>query len=54
MYKIFRNEINKKVCLCSQTIEDIELFKVICKNPEYEIYENGVNVTNKYRIEKEN
>ena len=54
MYKIFRNEINEKICLCTQKMEDIELFKIICKNSKYEIYEDDINVTNKYTSEKEN
>lgn len=53
MYKIYRKELNGKVCLCSKNFEDKEEFKSICKNLNYEIYEDGKNISNKYRPKKE-
>ena len=48
-YKIYRKELSGKVCLCSQTVEDKDQFKIICKNLDYEIYLDGKNVSHKYR-----
>ena len=52
MYKIYRKEIGGKICLCSQSTEDKELFKTICKNPDYEIYLDDKNISNKYKPKK--
>ena len=52
-YKIYRNELNGKVCLCTQPFENKEQFKEICKNVNHEIYLNGKNITHKYRNKKE-
>lgn len=49
MYKIYRKELGGKVCLCSQPMEDKEQFKIICKNPDYEIYLDNKNISSKYR-----
>ena len=51
-YLICRKEINKEVILCKQYIEEINLFKIIVKNDTYKIYENGKDVTKKYRSKR--
>ena len=52
MYKVYRKEFGKRICLCSQSFEDKELFKNICKNSNYEIYFDNKNISNKYRQNK--
>lgn len=49
MYKIYRKELGKKVCLCSQDFEDKEQFKAICSVADYEIYLDNKNITSKYK-----
>lgn len=49
MYKIYRKELGKKICLCSQDFEDKEQFKAICSVADYEIYLDNKNVTSKYK-----
>lgn len=49
MYKIYRKEVDNKICLCTQPFEDKEQFETICKNLNNEIYLDGKNISNKYR-----
>ena len=49
MYKIYRKEVDRKICLCTQPFEDKEQFKTICKKTNNEIYLNDKNVSNEYR-----
>lgn len=50
MYEIYQKIFGQKVRMCSQSYEEKELFKSICKNLAYEIYLDNKNVSNKYRI----
>lgn len=52
MYKIYRNQINGKVCLCSQPHEDVAMFKRICEYENYDIYLDDKKVTSKYKTKR--
>lgn len=48
MYEIKRDGIT----MCKQTMEEKDLFKLICSNKNYKIYLDGKDVTNKYKSKK--
>lgn len=48
-YEIYRLELEGKIRLCTQQYEDVETFKTIAKNHNYMIYENGKDITERYK-----
>lgn len=47
-YEIFRGDVK----LCTQTMEDKDIFTSIANTENYKIFYNGKNVTNKYKKKK--
>lgn len=48
-WSVQRKENGTKVTLARYAYEDIDSFKIIAKNPNYIILEDGKNVTSKYK-----
>ncbi len=53
-YVICRKEINGETVVCRQYKEEPDLFKLIAQCERYIIYENGIDITEKYKQHERN